>query len=79
MAMKAFNHGNSEAKQVKSLTKLKEAQQVSKCLRRCLAFCNCTSQSYDSSQEQYSLYPRALADEEGFTHTKRLRVTGLIN
>ena len=63
LTMATVKHSRRKASQ-----KLKEAQQVSKCLRRRLAFCNRTGQCYDSSQEQYSVYPRALADEEGYPH-----------
>ena len=45
--------------------KEKEQKRVTKCLRRRLAWCNSTGRSYDSSQEQYSLLPRALADCDG--------------
>ena len=46
----------------------KEAKVVSKCLRRRLAWCNKTHLPYDLSTEQYSIYPRALADEHGIPH-----------
>ena len=39
-----------------------EHKQVIKCLRRRLAWCNETGQSYNPAQEQYSVYPWALAD-----------------
>ena len=39
-----------------------------KCLRRRLAWCNHTKSTYDSSEEQYSVLPRALADENGNPH-----------
>ena len=42
--MATVKHSRRKASQ-----KLKEAQQVSKCLRRHLVFCNRTCQSYDSS------------------------------
>ena len=41
---------------------------VTKCLGRKLAWCNRTNQAYDCSFEQYSLYPRALADEYDNPH-----------
>jgi hypothetical protein len=37
-------------------------KQVTKCLRRRLAWCNKTGERYDSSLEQYSPWPRALCD-----------------
>ena len=46
--------------------KQKEMQQVTKCLRQRLAWCNRTGQSYDPVNEQYSLYPRSIADENGY-------------
>ena len=48
--------------------KEKENKQILMCLRKRLAWCNRTGMSYDSSKEQYSLYPRALADENGMPH-----------
>ena len=45
--------------------KEKEAKQVNKCLRLRLAWCNRTGHTYDPTTEQYSLYPRAIADEDG--------------
>ena len=45
--------------------KEKEQKRITKCLRRRLAWCNSTGRSYDLSQEQYSLLPRALADCDG--------------
>ena len=48
--------------------KEKEFKQVTKCLRRRLARCSRTGQPLDSSQEQYSVLPRALADEHGFPY-----------
>ena len=46
----------------------KENKLVNTCLRRRLAWSNCTGLTYDSSKEQYSLYPRALADECGIRY-----------
>ncbi len=43
----------------------KELRQITKCLRQRLTWCNRTGQSYNSTIEQYSLYPRAITDEEG--------------
>ena len=45
-----------------------EHKQVTKCLRCRLAWCNETGQSYNPAQEQYSVYPRALADCNGNLH-----------
>ena len=43
----------------------REMKQVNKCLRQRLAWCNRTGQTYDVNKEQYSMYPRAIADENG--------------
>ena len=48
--------------------KEKELRQVAKCLRRRLAWCNQTKLPFDTTHEQYSKFPRALADEEGNPH-----------
>ena len=48
--------------------KEKESKLVAKCLRRRLAWCNRTNLPFDMSLEQYSIYPRALADEYGNPH-----------
>ena len=48
--------------------KEKEMKQVTKCLRQRLAWCNRTKQTYDPNQEQYSLLPRAICDENGNPH-----------
>lgn len=53
-----------QGKQVVSL-KLSETKQVGKCLREKLSWCIQTGQTYDPYQEQYSLYPWAIADEDG--------------
>jgi len=45
--------------------KLSEMKQVTKCLRQRLSWCNRTRQTYDTTQEQYSTFPRAIADEIG--------------
>ena len=46
----------------------KEHDQITKCLRQRLAWCNRTGQTYDPSVEQYSTYPRAIADVNGLPH-----------
>lgn len=48
--------------------KEKELRQVAKCLRRRLAWCNQTKLPFDTTHEQYSVFPRALANEEGNPH-----------
>ena len=48
--------------------KEQEAKQVIKCLRRRLAWCNQSNVKYDTSEEQYSILPRAIADEDGNPH-----------
>ena len=45
--------------------KLTEMKQVTKCLRQRLSWYNRTGQTYDTTQEQYSTFPRAIADEKG--------------
>lgn len=45
--------------------KEKEQRDTNKYLRRRLAWCNRTGQQYDEGEEQYSLFPRALADPDG--------------
>ena len=47
---------------------VEESKLVAKCPRRQLAWCNQTNQPFDLSLEQYSIYPRALADEYGNPH-----------
>ena len=49
-------------------TKEREMKNVEKCLRRRLAWCNKSGNSYEPGLEQYSIYPRALADCEGRPH-----------
>ena len=46
----------------------KENAQIMKCLRQRLAWCNRTGQTYDPTTEQYSKYPRAIADVNGLPH-----------
>ena len=46
-------------------TKDKELKQVTKCLKRRLAWCNSTGQQYNPNTEQYSLLPRAICDYNG--------------
>ena len=45
-----------------------ESRQVIKCLRRKLAWSNHGNIQYDESDEQYSVLPRAIADEDGNPH-----------
>ena len=49
----------------KTNQKEEESKQV---MRRRLAWCNHTGMPYDPSEEQYSILPRALADEDGNPH-----------
>ncbi len=44
----------------------REQKVLNKCLRKRLAWCAKTSQSYNTSAEQYTVLPRALCDSEGF-------------
>ena len=60
-------------KPVKSHTKRRnpkeqEARQVIKCLRRKLAWSNHENLQFNVSEEQYSVLPRAIADEDGNPH-----------
>lgn len=48
--------------------KERESDRVIKCLQRRLAWCNHTGNSFNSEEEQYSIYPRALASESGIPH-----------
>ncbi|SMN12414.1 hypothetical protein SPBRAN_864 [uncultured Candidatus Thioglobus sp.] len=48
--------------------KQKEERDTNKYLRRRLAWCNRTGQQFDEGEEQYSLFPRALADPDGNPH-----------
>ena len=48
--------------------KEREFKQVTKCLCRRLAWCNCTGQSYDPAIEQYSMFPQTISDENGYPH-----------
>ena len=38
------------------------------CLRKRLAWCNQSNVMYDSSEEQYSILPRAISDGDGNPH-----------
>ena len=53
----------TKSKRKKTTYKEKEKNQPIRCLRRKLAYCKHNSQAND--EQQYSLYPRALADEKG--------------
>ena len=46
----------------------REQRRVEKCLRRRLSWCNRKGNSYQTGLEQYSIYPRAMADSEGIPH-----------
>jgi len=48
--------------------KEQEAKQVIKCLRCRLQWCNENRMSFDTSEEQYSILPRALPNEDGCPH-----------
>ena len=63
MTMSAVNKSRK-----RTTPKEQEAKQVIKCLRRRLAWCNQSNVTYDSSEEQYSILPRAIADEDGNPH-----------
>ena len=52
----------------RTTSKEQEAKQVIKCLKKQLAWCNQSNVTYDSSEEQYSILPRAIADEDGKPH-----------
>ena len=55
------------SKRKRTSVKDKENKQVMQCLRRKLAWCKHNTDSNNFS-EQFSVYPRALADEQGFPH-----------
>lgn len=48
--------------------KEKEQKRIEKCLRRRLTWCNQSGNCYEAGFEQYSIYPRAMADSEGKPH-----------
>ena len=64
---KLFTMSKPRVTRKKISQKEKEAKIVAKCLRRRLAWCNRLGQSYNPT-EQYSRFPRALADEFGNPH-----------
>jgi hypothetical protein len=52
-------------KQKRKTAKERDSEKVIKCLQSRLAWCNHTGQKFDAEKEQYSIIPRALADENG--------------
>ena len=56
---------NSKEKEKRTTPREQEAKQVIKCLRKRLAWCNQSNVMYDSSEEQYSILPRAIAHGDG--------------
>ena len=62
MTMSAIKKGK------RTTSKEQEAKHVIKCLKKQLAWCNQNNVMYDSSEEQYSFLPRAIADEDGNPH-----------
>ena len=67
----------SKQKKKRLSPKDRENEKVIKCLQRRLAWCNRTGRSFDAEQEQYSLYPRALADENGVPHSEDERMPSI--
>ena len=65
---KLLTMAKPKASRRKISQKEKEAKLVTKCLHRRLAWCNRTGQCYDHSVEQYSKFPRALAEKFGNPH-----------
>jgi len=65
---KLLTMGSFRTTRKRMTPKEQEAKQVVKCLRRRLQWCNQNKLSFDSSEEQYSVLPRALADEDGYPH-----------
>ena len=49
-------------KKKRMTAKEREQKRVEKCLRRRLSWCNKAGNSYETGLEQYSIYPRAIAD-----------------
>ena len=65
---KLLTMSTGRARKKRMTPKEQEAKQVIKCLRRRLQWCNENCMSFDSGEEQYSILPRALADEDGYPH-----------
>ena len=63
---KLLTMSSTRAKKKGMTPKEQEAKQVFKCLRRHLQWCNENRVSFNSGEEQYSILPRALADEDGY-------------
>ena len=63
---KLLTMSSTRAKKKRMTPKEQEAKQVIKCLRRRLQWCNENRVSFNSGEEQYSILPRALADEDGY-------------
>ena len=60
---------SSISKKRKRITpKEQEDKQIIKCLRQHLVWCQQNGKDYDCSNEQYSLLPRAIANEDGHPH-----------
>lgn len=61
---------SSKGKNRKKKTSLKEKEEKTqmKCLRKRLAWCSKTGQSFNSSSEQYTVLPRAMCDASGNPH-----------
>ena len=68
---KLLTMSSTRAKKKRMTPKEQEAKQVIKCLRRRLQWCNENCVPFDSGEEQYSMLPRALADENGYPHKSK--------
>ena len=65
---KLLTMSSTRAKKKRMTPKEQEAKQVIKCLRHRLQWCNENCVPFDFGEEQYSMLPRALADEDGYPH-----------
>jgi len=65
---KLLTMSSMKTRKKKMIPKELEAKQVIKCLRHWLQWCNNNKISFDSEEEQYSILPWALADEDGCPH-----------
>ena len=65
---KLLTMSTMKTKKKRLTPKEQEAKQVIKCLRRRLQWCSTSKSTFDPGEEQYSVLPRALANEDGIPH-----------